>query len=174
MDAHTRAARIKLVAFDIDGVMTDGGLHYTDDGGELKTFNVHDGLGLKLMQRAGFALAIVTGRNSGVVAARAADLGIEHVFQGVTDKAATVAALLDRLGLSWEECAFMGDDLIDLAVMGRCGLAIAPANARTIVKERAHLLTEAGGGRGAVREAIEFILTAQDKLAAAFAPYLKT
>ncbi|MDR1996307.1 HAD-IIIA family hydrolase [Azonexus sp.] len=174
MDARTRATRIKLVAFDIDGVMTDGGLHYTDDGGELKTFNVQDGLGLKLMQRAGFALAIVTGRNSGVVAARAADLGIEHVFQGVGDKKATVAALLDRLGLSWEECAFMGDDLIDLTVMGRCGLAIAPANARTIVKECAHLLTEAGGGRGAVREAIEFILAAQDKLAAAFAPYLET
>ncbi len=172
MDARSRAARIKLIAFDIDGVMTDGGLHYTDDGGELKTFNVQDGLGLKLMQRAGFALAIVTGRTSGVVAARAADLGIEHVFQGVSDKAATVAALLERLGLAWEECAFMGDDLIDLKAMGRCGLAIAPANARAIVKARAHLLTEAGGGHGAVREAIEFILAAQDKLAAAFAPYL--
>jgi 3-deoxy-D-manno-octulosonate 8-phosphate phosphatase (KDO 8-P phosphatase) len=172
MDARTRATRIKLVAFDIDGVMTDGGLHYTDDGGELKTFNVQDGLGLKLMQRAGIELAIVTGRNSGVVAARAADLGIDHVFQGVADKRATVAALLDRLGLHWPECAFMGDDLIDLAVMAECGLAVAPANARPIVKERAHAVTDAGGGHGAVREAIEFILAAQGKLDAAFAPYL--
>ncbi len=172
MDAQTRAAGIKLVAFDIDGVMTDGGLHYTDDGGELKTFNVQDGLGLVLMRRAGFELAIVTGRTSGVVAARAADLGIQHVYQGVADKRAAVTDLLGKLGLAWPDCAFMGDDLIDLSVMAECGLAIAPANARPIVKARAHLLTEAGGGHGAVREACEFILTAQRKLDSAFAPYL--
>ncbi len=117
MDTRIRASRIKLIAFDIDGVMTDGGLHYTDDGHELKTFNVQDGLGLKLLQRAGLELAIVTGRNSGVVAARAADLGITHVFQGVGDKRATVGALLTKLGLHWQDCAFMGDDLIDLAIM---------------------------------------------------------
>ena len=172
MDAQTRASRIKLIAFDIDGVMTDGGLHYTDDGGELKTFNVQDGLGLKLLQRGGIALAIVTGRTSGVVAARAADLGIEHVFQGVADKGATIAALLDQFGLHWADCAFMGDDLIDLPAMLRCGLAIAPANARPLVKERAHAVTDAGGGHGAVREAAEFILAAQGKLDALFAPYL--
>jgi 3-deoxy-D-manno-octulosonate 8-phosphate phosphatase (KDO 8-P phosphatase) len=174
MDTRTRASRIKLIAFDIDGVMTDGGLHYTDDGGELKTFNVQDGLGLKLLQRAGLELAIVTGRNSGVVAARAADLGIVHVFQGVGDKRATVEGLLTTLGLHWAECAFMGDDLIDLAVMAQCGLAIAPANARPIVRERAHAVTDAAGGHGAVREAAEFILDAQDKLEAIFAAYLDT
>jgi 3-deoxy-D-manno-octulosonate 8-phosphate phosphatase (KDO 8-P phosphatase) len=173
MDAQSRAARIKLVAFDIDGVMTDGGLHYTDDGGELKTFNVQDGLGLKFLQRTGFELAIVTGRTSGVVAARAADLGIEHVHQGVANKRAAVEEILEKLGLSWADCAFMGDDVIDLPAMTRCGLAIAPANARPIVKERAHLLTEAVGGHGAVREAVEYILTAQNKLDAAFAPYLE-
>ena len=172
MDAQSRASRIKLVAFDIDGVMTDGGLHYADDGGELKTFNVQDGLGLVLMRRAGFELAIVTGRTSGVVAARAADLGIIHVYQGVADKRAALKKLLEKLGLQWADCAFMGDDLIDLSVMAHCGLAIAPANARPIVKERAHLLTEAAGGHGAVREAVEFILAAQNKLSAAFAPYL--
>lgn len=172
MDAKTRAARIKLVAFDIDGVMTDGGLHYTDDGGELKTFNVQDGLGLKFMQRAGFELAIVTGRTSGVVAARAADLGIEHVYQGVSNKRAAVQDLLEQLGLDWQDCAFMGDDVIDLPAMTRCGFAIAPANARPIVKQHAHAVTDAAGGRGAVREAIEYILAAQDKLDAAFAPYL--
>jgi len=172
MDTQTRASRIKLVAFDVDGVMTDGGLHYTDDGHELKTFNVQDGLGLKLLQRAGLELAIVTGRNSGVVAARATDLGIAHVFQGVGDKRATVAALLARLGLRWQDCAFMGDDLIDLAVMAECGLAIAPANARPLVRERAHAVTSASGGHGAVREAAEFILAAQGRLAPLLAAYL--
>jgi 3-deoxy-D-manno-octulosonate 8-phosphate phosphatase (KDO 8-P phosphatase) len=154
--------------------MTDGGLHYTDDGGELKTFNVQDGLGLKFLQRAGLELAIVTGRTSGVVAARAADLGIAHVFQGVADKRATVDALLTSLGLHWADCAFMGDDLIDLAVMAQCGLAIAPANARPIVRERAHLVTAAAGGHGAVREAAELILDAQGKLEGIFAAYLDT
>lgn len=172
MDATSRAAQIKLVAFDIDGVMTDGGLHYTNDGGELKTFNVQDGLGLKFMQRAGIELAIVTGRTSGVVAARAADLGITHVYQGVANKRAAVAGLLEKLGLQWSECAFMGDDVIDLPVMTICGLAIAPANARPIVKQQAHQITDTSGGHGAVREAIEFILAAQGKLDAAFAPYL--
>lgn len=173
MDTRERALRIRLMAFDIDGVMTDGGLHYTDDGGELKTFNVQDGLGLKLLQRAGIELAIVTGRNSGVVAARAADLGIEHVYQGVADKGATLGALLERLGLEWAEAAFMGDDLIDLPAMLRCGLALAPANARPLVRERAHLVTTSGGGHGAVREAAEFVLSAQGRLAALVAPYLE-
>ena len=172
MDAKTRAARIKLVAFDIDGVMTDGGLHYSDDGHEYKTFNVQDGLGIVLLKRVGIEVAIITGRNSGVVAHRAADLGVTHVYQGVGNKRDVAEKLLDKLGLDWSELAFMGDDLIDLPAMAHCGLAIAPANARPIVKERVHAITEAAGGRGAVREAIEFILAAQGKLEEAFAPYL--
>lgn len=172
MDINARAANIKLVAFDIDGVMTDGGLHYTDDGHELKTFNVQDGLGVVLLRRAGIKVAIITGRTSNVVNCRAKDLGVEHVFHGVGDKGAVSGQLLEQLGLQWSELAFMGDDLIDLPAMTRCGLAIAPANARPIVKERAHMVTEASGGKGAVREAIEFILAAQGKLDAAFAPYL--
>ena len=172
MDARARASRIKLIAFDIDGVMTDGGLRYTDDGRELKTFDVQDGLGLKLLQRGDIELAIVTGRSSGVVAARAADLGIDHVFQGVADKRATVGELLARLGLHWPECAFMGDDLIDLPVMMQCGLGIAPANARPVVRERAHAVTDSAGGHGAVREAAEFILAAQGKLENLFAAYI--
>lgn len=174
MDINTRAANIKLVAFDIDGVMTDGGLHYTDDGHELKTFNVQDGLGVVLLRRAGIKVAIITGRTSNVVNCRARDLGVEHVFHGVGDKGAVSGQLLEQLGLQWSELAFMGDDLIDLPAMTRCGLAIAPANARPVVKERAHLVTEASGGKGAVREAIEFVLAAQGKLDAAFAPYLGT
>jgi len=172
MDINARAANIKLVAFDIDGVMTDGGLHYTDDGHELKTFNVQDGLGVVLLRRAGIKVAIITGRTSNVVNCRAKDLGVEHVFHGVGDKGAVSAQLLEQLGLQWSELAFMGDDLIDLPAMTRCGLAIAPANARPVVKERAHMVTDASGGKGAVREAIEFILAAQGKLDAAFAPYL--
>lgn len=172
MDTKTRAARIKLIAFDIDGVMTDGGLTYTDDGHERKTFHVQDGLGIKLLQACGIETVIITGRNSGVVAARARDLGIEHVFQGVANKRATLEALIEKLGIHWQDCAFMGDDLIDLAAMAECGLAIAPANARPIVKERAHATTDAGGGHGAVREAAEFILAAQNKLEAAFASYM--
>jgi len=172
MDTKARAERIKLVAFDIDGVMTDGGLHYTDDGHELKTFNVQDGLGIVLLRRAGIKVAIITGRTSDVVTYRARDLGVEHVFHGVGDKGAVAGKLLEQLGLQWSELAFMGDDVIDLPAMTRCGLAIAPANARPIVKEYAHTVTEASGGNGAVREAIELILAAQGKLDAAFAPYL--
>lgn len=172
MDINARAANIKLVAFDIDGVMTDGGLHYTDDGHELKTFNVQDGLGVVLLRRAGIKVAIITGRTSNVVNCRAKDLGVEHVFHGVGDKGAVSGQLLEQLGLQWSELAFMGDDLIDLPAMTRCGLAIAPANARPVVKERAHMVTEASGGKGAVREAVEFLLAAQGKLDAAFAPYL--
>lgn len=172
METRTRAARIRLVAFDIDGVMTDGGLTYTDDGRELKTFNVQDGLGIKLLQSSGLEIAIVTGRNSGVVTARAADLGITHVDQGVADKGAAVAELLCRLKLDWSECAYMGDDLIDLPVMTRCGLAIAPANARSIVKQYAHVVTAAAGGHGAVREAAELILSAQGQLDVVIERYL--
>ncbi|MBS1188535.1 MAG: HAD-superfamily hydrolase subfamily IIIA:Phosphatase kdsC [Rhodocyclaceae bacterium] len=173
MDAKARAARIKLMVFDVDGVMTDGGLHYTDDGRELKTFNVQDGLGLKLMQRAGIELAIVTGRTSDVVLNRAADLGIAHVFQGVVNKRAVVAELIAKLDLHWPDVAFMGDDFIDLPAMLQCGLAVAPANAHPLVKERVHAVTDASGGRGAVREAAEFILTAQGKLEALFTAYLE-
>jgi len=173
MDPRQRAARLKLMAFDIDGVMTDGGLTYTDDGQERKTFNVQDGFGIKMLQKAGLEVAIITGRNSGVVAARAADLGIEHVAQGVGDKYAALALVLEKLGLHWHETGFMGDDLIDLPAMLHCGLAIAPANAHPLVKERAHAITDQSGGKGAVREAVEFILDAQGKLAPLVATYLE-
>lgn len=172
MDVRQRASAIRLIAFDIDGVMTDGGLTYNDAGVEAKTFNVQDGLGIKFAQRAGIEVAIVTGRTSGVVAARARDLGVEHLFQGVADKGEVLQQLLARLGLEAKEAAFMGDDLIDLPAMRRVGFAIAPANARPVVKENAHYTTVAAGGHGAVREAIEFILESQDKFAPILASYL--
>lgn len=172
MDARSRAAKIRLMAFDIDGVMTDGGLYYTDEGHELKRFNVQDGFALKLAQRAGIELAVITGRSSGVVAARTADLGIAHVFQGVANKRETLDKLLAKLGIDWSETSFMGDDLIDLPAMQKCGFAIAPANGHALVRERAHAITDAGGGHGAVREAIEFVLSAQGKLDELIAPWL--
>ena len=133
MDINTRAANIKLVAFDIDGVMTDGGLHYTDDGHELKTFNVQDGLGVVLLRRSGIKVAIITGRTSNVVSCRAKDLGVEHVFHGVGDKGAVSGQLLEQLGLQWSELAFMGDDLIDLPAMTRCApWALLPTSRRWI------------------------------------------
>ncbi len=173
MDAFTRAARIKFIAFDIDGVMTDGSLIYTAEGTELKTFNVQDGQGVKLAQRAGIDLAIVTGRTSPALEARAADLGITHLYQGVTNKRDMLGKLLERQGLGWPAVAYMGDDLMDLSAMTRCGMAIAPSTAHAQVKARSHLVTQLGGGKGAVREAIEFILAAQGKLDGLFASYLE-
>ena len=172
MHAEAAARAVRLMVLDVDGVLTDGGLYYDESGCVMKRFNVQDGLGIVLLKRVGIEVAIITGRNSGVVSHRAADLGVAHVYQGVGNKREVAGKLLAKLGLDWSELAFMGDDLIDLPAMALCGLAIAPANARPIVKERVHAITEASGGHGAVREAIEFILNAQGKLEAAFAPYL--
>lgn len=131
-----------------------------------------DGLGLKLLQRAGIELAIITGRKSGVVAARAADLGIRHVFQGNEDKRTVCTALLADLGLQWPDVGYMGDDIIDLPVLRIAGFAIAPANAHPLVRERVHAVTDARGGHGAVREAAEFVLAAQGRLETLLSPYL--
>ena len=172
-EAKTRASRLKLMAFDVDGVLSDGTLYYADNGTEMKAFNTLDGAGLNLLQRAGIKIAILTGRKAPCVEKRMQNLKIDLLFQGVTNKLETMQDLLSQQNLSLDEAGFMGDDLIDLRAMGECGFAIAPANARPIAKARAHLLTEASGGHGAVREAIEFILAAQGKLEAAFAPYLE-
>lgn len=173
MDARERAARIRLVAFDVDGVMTDGSLTYSDDGREQKTFNVQDGFGIRLLREAGMIIAIVTGRSCGAVAARAADLGITLLRQGVADKALTLAEILEQHDIAWHECAFMGDDLIDLPPMIRCGLACAPASAREPVRRHAHLVTDAAGGHGAVREFCEYLLAAQGRLEAIIENHLQ-
>ncbi|MDR2625672.1 MAG: phenylphosphate carboxylase subunit delta [Zoogloeaceae bacterium] len=161
---QARAARIKLMAFDIDGVMTDGRLYYTEDGKEIKAFCTLDGQGLRLLQQAGIEQAIITGRVSGAVAARARDLEIPHLFQGVADKHACMRALLEQLRLSWESAGYMGDDLIDLPVLRAVGFAAAPANAHARVlaeTAEAGFVTTAKGGEGAVREVCDFILAAQ-------------
>jgi 3-deoxy-D-manno-octulosonate 8-phosphate phosphatase (KDO 8-P phosphatase) len=164
-----RARRVRLAVFDVDGVMTDGTLYIGPRGEEFKAFNILDGHGVKMLQSAGIATAIISGRSSEAVARRAAELAIAHVAQGCADKAAEFEALRARLGLEAEACAFVGDDLPDLAVMRRCGLAVAVANAAQAVKDAAHYVTRAHGGRGAVREFCEVVLRAQGQLGAAAA-----
>jgi 3-deoxy-D-manno-octulosonate 8-phosphate phosphatase (KDO 8-P phosphatase) len=158
MTARERAARVKLMAFDIDGVMTDGKLYYTEDGRELKAFNTLDGQGLRFLQQAGVDLAIITGRVSGAVTARANNLDIRHLFQGVADKHACMSALLAKLGLDWSEAGYMGDDVVDLPTMQACAFSAAPDNAHSTARARACFVTASRGGEGAVREVCDFIL----------------
>jgi 3-deoxy-D-manno-octulosonate 8-phosphate phosphatase (KDO 8-P phosphatase) len=160
-DLERRLARVQLLLLDVDGVLTDGGVTWSNQGIELKTFHIRDGLGLKLWQRAGCRAGIVTGRSSHVVQLRAEELGIGIVRQGVDDKLATVEAILADGGISWEETAFIGDDLPDLPVIARCGVGIAVADACAEVRAAAAVVTTLSGGRGAVREAVERLLTAR-------------
>ncbi|MCL2022026.1 MAG: HAD hydrolase family protein [Betaproteobacteria bacterium] len=166
------AARLKLMAFDVDGVLTDGRLYYGEDGQECKAFNTLDGQGLRFLQQAGIELAIITGRTSGAVAARAANLEIRHLFQGVADKRACLVALLDHLKLSAAEAGYMGDDVVDLPVMRLCAFAAAPANAHPLVKKHAMFVARARGGEGAAREVSDLILTAQGKFESILKPWL--
>ncbi|MDR5853516.1 HAD family hydrolase [Caballeronia sp. LZ062] len=167
-----RASRIKMMVFDVDGVFTDGSLYFSAEGDTMKSFNSLDGHGVKLLERIGVQTAIITGRQSGIVAARAKELGITHLYQGVADKTVALAQLLDSTGIAAEECGYMGDDWPDLAVMRRCGFAAAPANAHVEVKERVHWVTEARGGHGAVREVCDAILRAQNRYDALLAAAL--
>jgi 3-deoxy-D-manno-octulosonate 8-phosphate phosphatase (KDO 8-P phosphatase) len=163
VDVTARARRVRLAIFDVDGVMTDGTLYIGDAGEAFKAFNILDGHGIKMLQAAGVATAIISGRSSHAVARRATELGIEHVKQGSADKAADFDRLTATLGLDAADCAFVGDDLPDLAVMRRCGFAVAVANAVEAVKVAAHYVTQASGGRGAVREFCELVLRAQGR-----------
>lgn len=159
-----RAAKVRLAAFDIDGVFTDGRLWFTDDSREFKSFHVQDGLGVKLLGEAGIRVAIITSRFSPVVARRAAELGIELVYQDQDDKLACFQRLLIALKLSAEQACYAGDDLPDLPVLKRAGLAIGVANAHPFLHSHCHYLTTACGGAGAVREVADLLLFAQDRL----------
>lgn len=167
-----RIQEIRLVAFDVDGILTDGGLYLTDSGEEFKRFNSLDGHGLKMLKASGVELAIITGRTSRCVELRAKNLGITRLYQGVEDKWATMQALLAELNLAAEAAAYMGDDVVDLPVMRRMGFSITVPNAPQVVRDHAHYLTQREGGHGAVREACELILSAQGTLDAQLAPYL--
>lgn len=172
-DAIERAKQIELVIFDVDGVLTDGGLYIGDDGKQYKRFNSRDGHGVRMLGDAGLATAIITGRTSGVVKHRARELKMDHVYQGRREKLPAYLELCEKLGLSPAQTAYMGDDILDLPVMTRCGLALAVADAHPQVRQRAHWISHFNGGQGAVREASEFVLRAQNKLEAAFARFLE-
>ena len=164
MDAGARARAVRLAIFDVDGVLTDGTLYMGPAGEAFKAFNILDGHGIKMLQAAGVAVAIISGRSSEAVARRAQELAITHLVQGSSDKVADFERLIGGLGLPAQACAFVGDDLPDLPVMRACGLAVAVANAADAVKAEAHYVTKASGGRGAVREFCELVLRAQGQL----------
>lgn len=170
--AVRRAARVRLMVFDVDGVLTDGSLQYGAEGEAIKTFNVQDGLGIKLLRQTGVKTAIITARNSAINAKRAADLGIDHIQQGSHDKKTAFEQLLAHFSLTAEQTGFMGDDWIDLPVLMRTGFAVSLPNGRPEVRERVHFITHAAGGRGAVREVCEFIMRAQGSFDATLASYL--
>jgi len=162
------AARVKLMGFDIDGVMTDGKLYYASDGSELKAFNVLDGFGINMLLESGIEVVIITGRQSAAVEARADNLGVRYLFQGVSDKQKKMAELIASLALGWSQTGFMGDDWIDLPLLVACGFAAAPASAdqrvRATTVNRGGLVCKATGGNGAVREVCEHILDCQGLL----------
>ena len=147
--------------FDVDGVLTDGTLWYGPGGEELKAFSAHDGHGIKLLAAGGVRIALLSGRRSKAVAARARELGIKRVFQGVDDKLAVFLKMLKKEKLAPEAAGFMGDELVDLPVLSRCGFACAPQEAPEAVRSRVHYVTAAPAGRGAVREACELLLRAR-------------
>ena len=160
------------MAFDVDGVLTDGALYLSDGGAETKAFHTLDGFGLQLLRAAGIELALVTGRESRLVAARASELGIEHVFQGVQSKLATLDGLRDRLSLPLAACGYMGDDFPDLQLLVRCGFSATVPEAPEAVRVRVDYVSRKPAGRGAVREVCELILSAQGALDAALERYL--
>jgi len=194
-----RAEKIKLILFDVDGVMTDGTIFLfpapsaapratadhvasrADDGGysihsetvvEAKGFNAHDGTGISLARLGGLKTGIITKRISETVALRARDLKLNHVYQGIADKLSIFHEILKKENLRADQVAYVGDDVIDLPIMRNCGLAIAVRNAREEVKDESHYITDHEGGKGAVRDAVEFVLRSQGKLEAAIAEYI--
>lgn len=172
-ELRQRASLVRLLVLDVDGVLTDGTLYFSAAGEELKAFNIHDGLGIKLLRAAGVEVAIITGRRSAALERRAEDLGVSRLMQGIEDKLAAFTALADGLGLKAEQIGCVGDDLPDLPLLRRCALSIAVPEAPKRVRDAAHYVTHAGGGRGAVREVCELILEAQGSLEAQLAPYLR-
>jgi 3-deoxy-D-manno-octulosonate 8-phosphate phosphatase (KDO 8-P phosphatase) len=171
-DVSSRAARIRLLMLDVDGVLTDGRLYFSASGEEMKVFHSRDGHGLKMLRESGVEVAIITGRSSRAVERRAAELGIARLYQGVEDKGAVLEELLAELGLEAAAAAFMGDDVVDLPVMRRCGLALSVPDAPEMVRQHAHYVTAHAAGAGAVREACELIMAAQGTLQARLASYL--
>lgn len=167
-----KAGRVRLIAVDSDGVLTDGRIIIGSDGTEFRAFHSRDGLGVKLGQRAGLRFAVVSGRTSAVLAARAGELGFEEIHQGVDDKGACIRGILERHGLPREALCYVGDDLNDLPALRVAGLSAAPADADPEVRRAVDWVTTPAGGRGAVREVIDLILEAKNARAAVIAAYV--
>jgi 3-deoxy-D-manno-octulosonate 8-phosphate phosphatase (KDO 8-P phosphatase) len=168
-----KARKLRLLILDVDGVLTDGRLFFDNEGVEYKCFHARDGHGIKLLRQTGVTVAVISGRNSGSVALRMKSLGIEHVYQGREDKLAAFAEVLEKTGATPEQSAHMGDDLLDLPIMARVGLAIAVADANFAVKERADWCTSLPGGQGAVREICDLIMQAQGTFDQVLGTYLQ-
>lgn len=168
---ENRAALVRLLALDVDGILTDGKIYYSSSGDELKAFNIKDGLGIKLLQQVGVRVALITGRQSEIVARRARELGIEDVVQGREDKHQALFELCQRHSIGIHECAYMGDDLPDLRAIIAAGLGMTVADASSTVREAADWCSRYNGGCGAVREACEFILSAKGKWSALAADF---
>jgi 3-deoxy-D-manno-octulosonate 8-phosphate phosphatase (KDO 8-P phosphatase) len=160
-DIQARLEQVQLLLLDVDGVLTDGGIIYNAAGEEIKRFHVKDGLGIRLLMETGIRVGIITGRRSPALTHRLNNLGIELVLDGIHDKAAALTDITARVGVDNRHISFLGDDLPDLPVMKRVGLAVAVADACYEVKESAHMITAAGGGKGAVRELCEAVLKAK-------------
>lgn len=171
-DILAKAKRIRLVVFDVDGVLTDGSLFLGDDGEQYKAFHSKDGHGMRMLQDSGVRIGILTGRTSRVIEHRMRDLGVELVMQGHREKLPAFETLLAQAGVGAEDTAYVGDDIVDLPVMRRVGLAIAVQDAHALVKRHAHWITANPGGRGAAREVCELIMEAQGTLEAALGRYL--
>lgn len=172
MNCIEQAAGVRLMGFDIDGVMTDGRLYFGPEGDFCKAFFSRDGLGLKLLARSGVRLAIITGRDSPIVERRAANLGIDLVLQGIEDKRSAMAELLARENLGFDQCGYMGDDLIDLPLLRACGFSATVPDGHALVRQHACYVARAPAGGGAVREVCELILRAQGSWERVMAPYL--
>jgi len=171
-DILDKAKKIRLVVFDVDGVLTDGSLFLGDDGQEYKAFNSLDGHGMKMLQRTGVEIGIITGRTSKVVSMRMDSLNVQHVYQGQLEKLPAYQTLKKDLGLEDDQIAYVGDDVVDLPIMRQVGLAIAVQDAHHLVRQHAHWQTPSGGGRGAAREVCELVMEAQGNLERSFQGYL--
>lgn len=173
VDLRARAARIRVLALDVDGVLTDGGLRFDAQGDSGKTFSVRDGFGLTLLREVGIELAIITGRQSGSVRARAAELGITHVLEGIRDKAMALRELAQRCNVNLDAIAYLGDDWPDLTALRLAGIAGAPADAEPDVRAHCDWISSRRGGHGAVREFAEMLLEWRGQRTAALARYLE-
>jgi len=171
--AVEKAQKLKLLILDVDGVLTDGKLFFDNQGNEYKSFHARDGHGIKLLRQTGVEVAVISGRKSNSVALRMKNLGIEHVYQGHENKQAAFNEIIEKIGITPEQAAHVGDDLLDLPIMTRVGLAIAVADANFAVKQRADWCTTLPGGHGAVREVCDFIMQAQGRFDEVLNFYLK-